>query len=251
MLWRYPTDVPHVTSKWDLKRVHPVTGKVKPHTGTDFRARTGTPLYAVAGGVVAVSTFDALTAGNYVRLDLGGGVWVGYSHLARRDVAKGDKVKPGQVIGLAGDTGSATAAHLHFEVSIDGAKVDPEPVLAARTTTPPPTMEADMLNPEDIKEIHGVVLRLWREPEIRQIIRDAVLNAPVARDPKRGPTTFLQDTVNGTTAALESRATLAALTAAVHALATSQGADPAAITAAAHAGARAALADLTLTARLT
>jgi hypothetical protein len=87
----------------------------------------------VTSGRVVVSTDVGGVAGKYIRIDVGGGVWVGYSHLSRRDVAVGQFVSTGQIIGLAGATGGVTAAHLHFEVCVNGVKVDPVPYLAART----------------------------------------------------------------------------------------------------------------------
>ena len=102
------------------------------------------------------------------------------------------------------------------------------------------TEENMPLSAEDLKEVHGIVYRLWREPEIKQIIRDAVLNEPVARDAS-GPTTFLQDTVNGTTAALATNAQIGALIAAFEAATHNSGLTKAEITAAAYAGAVQAL----------
>ncbi len=129
--WVYPTEGREVTSGFNPARKHPVTGVVKAHTGTDFRAASGTPLRAACDGTVVKSLFAKGSPGNYVRIDVGGGVWIGYSHLSERRVSKGDRVSCGQIIGLAGATGSATAAHLHFEVSVDGVKIDPVPHLEA------------------------------------------------------------------------------------------------------------------------
>lgn len=145
--WVTPTAVPHVTSPFDMTRVHPVTGRVTPHYGTDYRAPTGTPLRAVTTGTVVKSAAGDPFAGNYVRVDVGDGVWVGYSHLSRRDVKVGDKVTTGQTIGLAGATGAVTAAHLHFEVCVYGTKVDPVPYLAARTAQPEPEPETPLERP--------------------------------------------------------------------------------------------------------
>lgn len=131
--WSWPVSPVYVTSPWDPARRHPVTGKIQPHTGTDFRAHEGAPLYAVHDGVVVRSLYDAKVAGNYTRIDCGGGIWAGYSHQSERLVRVGDRVRRGQQIGKAGATGSATAAHLHFEIDVAGTKVDPVPFLAART----------------------------------------------------------------------------------------------------------------------
>ncbi len=180
--WTWPTRDPYVTSPWDPKRVHPVLHVIKAHTGTDFRARNGDELLAAHAGTVVRSGYYA-TPGNYVRIDCGGGVWVGYSHLSKRLVAVGDRVSAGEVIGHAGLTGTATAAHLHFEVSVNGTKVDPVPFLAAHTGArlvshvgeilggslpTPPTLTL----PEDLMAIAN-------RDELIDIIREAVHGMPI------------------------------------------------------------------------
>jgi hypothetical protein len=152
--WVYPTLKPHVTSGFSLSRLHPVYMIPMPHTGVDYRAASGVPIVAAADGVVSRSVYDD-RAGIYVRIDHGDGVWTGYSHLSERHVLAGHAVTAGQQIGEAGATGSATAAHLHFEVSVDGVKVDPVPWLAERTAVVvsrplaygEPLPELDPLNP--------------------------------------------------------------------------------------------------------
>lgn len=136
--WVNPTALNYVTSPFNPDRVHPVHGFPMPHTGTDYRAPTGTDLRAVTDGVVTRSLYSPDVAGHYVRVDVGGGVWVGYSHLSHRAVAVGERVTTGQSVGLAGATGAVTGPHLHFEVCVAGTKVDPVPYLAARTAPPPP-----------------------------------------------------------------------------------------------------------------
>jgi len=133
MAWTWPVSPVYVTSPFDPRRVHPVTHVVTPHMGTDFRAPEGAPLYAVHDGTVIASYYDATGGGNYTRIDVGGGVWVGYHHQSVRLVGKGAHVTAGQVIGKSGSTGHSTAAHLHFEVAVNGTRVDPVPFLAERT----------------------------------------------------------------------------------------------------------------------
>lgn len=133
--WVTPTKLNHVTSHFNPNRRHPITGRVQPHTGTDYRAYTGTAIYAASSGVVVRSTDNGGVAGKYIRIDHGGGIWSGYSHLSQRLVSVGERVSAGEVIGRSGSTGSATAAHLHFEISVNGRKVDPVDFLEDRVFT--------------------------------------------------------------------------------------------------------------------
>jgi murein DD-endopeptidase MepM/ murein hydrolase activator NlpD len=100
-----------------------------PHGGTDFRAATGTTVFAPAAGVVAVSA-DHYFAGQSVYIDHGDGLVSMSFHLSERLVKKGDRVKRGQPVGKVGATGRVTGPHLHFAVRLRGARVDPMPLLA-------------------------------------------------------------------------------------------------------------------------
>lgn len=84
------------------------------HTGEDFVAACGTPLYAVASGVVGQSTGGAW-AGNHVVIHLANGGSILYAHMTSKSVSPGQIVKPGQLIGYSGETGRAFGCHLHFE----------------------------------------------------------------------------------------------------------------------------------------
>lgn len=130
--------LPPVASKYDLKRVHPMYGTVIPHTGVDYTAPAGTPVYAIADGIVERSAFDAprwqggTGAGNHIRINHGSGVTSRYYHLSVRYLAQGERVKVGQRIGLVGATGDATGPHLHFEIRVDGRPVEPVAYMHAR-----------------------------------------------------------------------------------------------------------------------
>lgn len=141
MTWVSPVQNPFVTSPFDPTRLHPIYRVPKPHTGTDFRAPTGTPIYAACDGVVERSGYDkprsdgGTGAGNHIRLNHGDFVTTRYYHLSERKVWTGQRVKAGQLIGLAGSTGDSTGPHLHFEVRVHNTPVDPVPWLASRVTT--------------------------------------------------------------------------------------------------------------------
>ncbi len=112
-----------ITSRFNLKRYHPIAKKRRPHYGTDFGAPTGTPVRATGDGVVAVSGRNG-GHGLYVKLDHTGPYATSYSHLSKLKVEKGQRVKQGDVIGLVGSTGYSTGPHLHYELRVDGRPVD-------------------------------------------------------------------------------------------------------------------------------
>jgi hypothetical protein len=100
------------------------------HNGADYRAQTGDPIRAAAGGVVRLAK-DLFYSGNAVIVDHGAGVFTSYSHLSRIDVKPGQTVARGAVIGLAGATGRVTGPHLHWTVRVGSTNVDPVRFLEA------------------------------------------------------------------------------------------------------------------------
>jgi murein DD-endopeptidase MepM/ murein hydrolase activator NlpD len=100
-----------------------------PHSGTDFLSPSGTPVKAPNAGRV-VGARDLYFSGNSVIIDHGLGLFSFFAHLSRLEVAEGERVKTGQVIGLVGATGRVTGAHLHWTLRVGGARVDPLALLA-------------------------------------------------------------------------------------------------------------------------
>lgn len=94
------------------------------HKGVDFRAPPGTPIYAVNRGVVRVAK-TYIAYGNTVIVDHGLGLLSMYMHLSKIDVAPGQLVQKGQLLGLSGETGYAEGPHLHLTIRIDGVSIDP------------------------------------------------------------------------------------------------------------------------------
>ncbi len=94
------------------------------HSGTDFRAKVGTPIVASNAGKVVLAR-DRFYAGNSVIIDHGQGIYTCYYHLSEFKVKEGDMVSKAQVIGLSGDTGRITGPHLHFSARVGGLQVDP------------------------------------------------------------------------------------------------------------------------------
>jgi murein DD-endopeptidase MepM/ murein hydrolase activator NlpD len=99
------------------------------HTGCDMVAPFGTQVLAADDGVVALVGTSSQGYGNYVILAHSGGLDTLYGHLATALVKVGDRVTQGQPVGLEGSTGNSTGAHLHFELRINQAPVDPTPYL--------------------------------------------------------------------------------------------------------------------------
>lgn len=94
------------------------------HGGTDFRAKTPTPIKACNDGIVVLAK-DRYYAGGSVLIDHGHGIYSCYYHLSKFKVKKGQKIKKGQVIALSGASGRITGPHLHFGIRVNGTQVDP------------------------------------------------------------------------------------------------------------------------------
>lgn len=112
-------------------RLDPITGRTALHTGLDFRAESGTPILAAAGGVVVTQEFHP-EYGNMIEIEHGEDLVSRYAHASRTLVKKGDLIKRGQKIAEVGSTGRSTGAHLHFEVLVQGGFQDPQKFLLAR-----------------------------------------------------------------------------------------------------------------------
>lgn len=123
---RYPVAAKYrrVTSHFNPRRKHPVTGRVTPHNGTDFATPVGAPVYSTGDGkVVAIRNHPY--AGKYLVVEHNSVYKTRYLHLHRFLVKKGQHVKRGQKIALAGASGRITGPHLHFEVLVRNRAVDP------------------------------------------------------------------------------------------------------------------------------
>lgn len=105
-------------------RIHPITGVAHLHSGIDIPAPTGTVIYAAYDGQVAWSNYN-WSAGNWVGVDHGNGLFSIYMHMSTSLVSEGQYVKKGDPIGLVGSTGSSTGPHLHFSVRLNGQYVEP------------------------------------------------------------------------------------------------------------------------------
>lgn len=105
-------------------RKHPVDGVFKKHQGVDFSVPVGTAVFSTYYGIVLSSMYER-GYGNTILIDNEGGFRTRYGHLMALFVGKGEFVKPGQLIGLSGNTGRSTGPHLHYEIIVEGKKIDP------------------------------------------------------------------------------------------------------------------------------
>jgi len=113
-----------VTSDFGM-RLHPILKRFRHHPGVDFAAKTGTPIYAAADGIVKFASYNG-GYGRYVSIDHLYGFETRYGHMQQILVRPGQRVKRGDRIGLVGKSGLATAPHLHFEIHFKGQEVNPE-----------------------------------------------------------------------------------------------------------------------------
>lgn len=118
-----PVEKVRVTSNYGT-RTDPFTGEQKRHRGIDFAGKIGTPLMAVAPGRV-ISAGERVGYGTTVEIDHGLGFTTLYAHLSQINVSRGDWVRAGTVIGLAGSSGRSTGPHLHYEIRYKGVPFDP------------------------------------------------------------------------------------------------------------------------------
>ena len=124
-----PVDGVHLSSDFGM-RVHPVLGGRRQHKGVDLAGPIGTPIHAAADGVVSRADWFS-SYGLFVSLEHGGTLQTRYGHMSRLNVAAGQRVHKGDVIGYIGTTGRSTGPHLHYEVRIAGQAVNPVPYLQA------------------------------------------------------------------------------------------------------------------------
>lgn len=124
---RVPLDVQDVSSEFSPLRRHPVTGVLRPHNGTDFRAPSGSRIFAAADGTISYVGYERKGYGRYVKIDHGLGRTTLYAHMSRitKGLKKGQRVQRGDVIGYVGRSGLATGPHLHYELMFNGVQINP------------------------------------------------------------------------------------------------------------------------------
>ena len=122
LMW--PTAASNLVTSRFGNRYHPVYKTYRQHTGIDIGAGYGATVVAADSGTVITSTYNS-AYGNYVVVSHGGGMTTLYAHMSSRKVSVGAVVSKGDTVGLVGSTGVSTGPHLHFEVSLNGTRVNP------------------------------------------------------------------------------------------------------------------------------
>lgn len=141
---RTPVNFSRISSRFNLKRKHPVLNKIRAHRGVDYAARTGTPIKASGDGIVSFKG----TKGGYGRtiiLKHGGTYTTLYAHMSKyaKGIRNGVRVKQGQTIGYVGKSGLATGPHLHYEFRINGVHRNPLKVKLPKALKIPDAVMAD------------------------------------------------------------------------------------------------------------
>ena len=124
-LMKTPINGARLSSNYGMRK-HPILGYDKMHKGVDFAAPTGTPIFAAGNGVVEFAGRNG-GYGNYIRIRHDSTYKTAYAHLNgfKKGVYGGVRVKQGDIIGFVGSTGRSTGPHLHYEIIVNGKKVNP------------------------------------------------------------------------------------------------------------------------------
>ena len=123
---RSPVDFARISSRFSLKRKHPVLNKIRAHRGVDYAARTGTPIKSAGDGKIIFRGRKG-GFGNVVIVQHGSNITTLYAHMNafKRGQRVGTRVKQGQIIGFVGKTGLASGPHLHYEFRLNGVHKNP------------------------------------------------------------------------------------------------------------------------------
>ena len=134
---RAPLDFTRMSSGFNPRRKHPISGVVRAHRGVDYAAPTGTPIWSAGDGRIKFAGRKG-GYGNVVIVDHGKGVNTLYGHMSRfgKAARSGRSVKQGDIIGYVGATGAATGPHLHYEYQVKGVHKNPATIPLPRTEIP-------------------------------------------------------------------------------------------------------------------
>ena len=123
-LMKTPINGARLSSTYGMRK-HPILGYNKMHRGTDFAAPKGTPIMASGSGIIEMAKWNG-AYGKYIRIRHNSKYKTAYAHLNgyARGIKRGAKVRQGQIIGYVGSTGRSTGPHLHYEVLVNGKRIN-------------------------------------------------------------------------------------------------------------------------------
>lgn len=195
-LLKAPLKFSRISSRFSRSRLHPVHRVYRPHLGVDYAAPTGTPVHAVADGVVTFKGWGG-GGGNTLKIKHAGNLVTGYLHLSRfaKGISQGTRVSQGQVIGYVGSTGTSTGPHLDYRIWKNGTNIDP---LKVPQEPAEPIKQENMAAFEHIRDRIVAELNGEATPEMIVTQLDSVV-MPIA------DTTKMADTANEAEAADKKR----------------------------------------------
>lgn len=166
-----PLKFSRISSRFSKNRYHPVLKIYRPHSGVDYAAPEGTPVYSVGDGFVIKKGYQRRGAGNYLKIKHNSVYTTQYAHLKgfARGLKNGDPVKQGQLIGYVGKTGLATGPHLDFRFFMNGEAIDPLKVDA------PPVEPIKKINKEEYEKIKAIFIQALDEQRQNYLLSDSVI----------------------------------------------------------------------------
>lgn len=168
-LLKAPLKYSRISSRFSYRRLHPVHRVYRPHTGVDYAAPSGTPVMAVADGVVVFKGWGG-GGGNTLKIKHAGNLQSGYLHLRgfAKGIKQGSRVSQGDVIGYVGSTGTSTGPHLDFRLWRNGTPIDP---LKVPSEPSEPIKKENILPFEYVRERIMAELRGDSIPETELIVQ--------------------------------------------------------------------------------
>lgn len=167
-----PLKYNRISSRFTKNRYHPVLKIYRPHSGIDYAAPAGTPVYSVGEGFIIKKGYQKKGAGNYIKIKHNSVYTTQYAHLKgfAKGLKVGDPITQGQLIGYVGSTGYSTGPHLDFRFFKNGKAVDPLKVDA------PPVEPIKKVNKEEFERVKSQYMLLLDNQRKEFLLTDSLLS---------------------------------------------------------------------------
>jgi murein DD-endopeptidase MepM/ murein hydrolase activator NlpD len=168
-----PLRFSRISSRYSNSRLHPILKIRRPHHGVDYKAPSGTPVYAIGDGTIIMAGWSGSGGGNAVKIRHNSVYTTSYMHLSGfgAGIRNGKYVKQGDVIGYVGSTGLSTGAHLDFRFYKNGSPVNP---LAVEAPPVEPVKEINLHAFDSARTVTLKMLNLQKELPIIQIPSNSI-----------------------------------------------------------------------------